>query len=112
MGWQPCRFFGRVRGLTPHEATSRPYLDRHNPDATKRRRPLCGVTIMGGLHPDGADHWSGGWFYNPDDGKTYRLSAELSSPDILVARVFVGIEMFGESKTAFRLPVGKIVGSC
>jgi hypothetical protein len=24
----------------------------------------------------------------------------------------VGIEMFGESKTAFRLPVGKIVGSC
>jgi uncharacterized protein (DUF2147 family) len=105
-------FCGQVLGLTPHESTSRPYLDRHNQDETKRRRLLCGVTIMGGLRPNGADRWVGGWFYNPDDGATYKLSAELTSPDTLVARVFVGIEMFGRSKTAYRLPVGRIVGSC
>src|SRR3954470_11979370 len=77
-------FCGRLLGLTPHEATSRPYLDRHNQDETKRRHPLCGVTIMGGLHPDDANQWTGGWFYNPNDGITYRLSAALTSPEVLV----------------------------
>ena len=105
-------FCGRVLGLTPHEATNRPYLDRHNQDKTQRARPLCGVTIMGGLRPNGANQWTGGWFYNPNDGVTYKLSAKLTSPDILVARVFVGIEIFGKSKTAYRLPAGTIVGSC
>jgi uncharacterized protein (DUF2147 family) len=105
-------FCGRVLGLTPHEATHRPYLDRHNQNESQRQRPLCGVTIMGGLRPAGADEWAGGWFYNPNDGATYKLSAELTAPDILVARVFVGIEIFGKSKSAYRLPAGKVVGSC
>jgi uncharacterized protein (DUF2147 family) len=67
---------------------------------------------MGGLRPAGADEWAGGWFYNPNDGATYKLSAKLTSPDVLVARVFVGIEIFGKSKSAYRPPAGKVVGSC
>jgi uncharacterized protein (DUF2147 family) len=105
-------FCGRVLGLTPGSDASRPYLDRHNQDQTRRQRPLCGLIIMGGLRPDGADQWTGGWFYNPDDGRTYKLSAELTSPDKLVALIYLGMKFFGRSKVARRLPAGTVVGSC
>jgi uncharacterized protein (DUF2147 family) len=51
-------------------ATQRPLLDKNNPDAAKRVRPLMGVTIVIGMKPSGADKWAG-QVYNAEDGKTY-----------------------------------------
>jgi len=50
-------------------STGRPWLDGHNPDPTKRRRPLAGVEILA-MKPDGPGKWSGP-LYNVDDGRTY-----------------------------------------
>ncbi len=47
-----------------------PLLDKNNADATKRGRPLMGVTIVIGMKPSGAHEWSG-QVYNAEDGKTY-----------------------------------------
>jgi hypothetical protein len=33
-----------------------PDVDRLNPDPTLRQRPLCGLTVIWGLQPDGAGH--------------------------------------------------------
>ena len=33
-----------------------------------------------GLRPDGPDHWSNGWLYDPQDGNTYDVTAELPLP--------------------------------
>lgn len=86
--------------------------DKHNPDLLLRHRKLCGLTILWGLHSMGLDHWEGGWFYNPDDGTTYRVSAELFPPNLLVARIYLGIPLFGRTKLLYRVPHGTSKGWC
>ena len=41
--------------------------DKKKPDPVFRQRALC-------VQPAGLDHWNSGSLYNPDDGKTYRIS--------------------------------------
>jgi len=78
--------------------------DSKNPDPTLRGRPVCGLIVLWGLRSVGAGSWNGGWFYNPDDGKTYRAAAELHSMNTLVARIYLGMPLFGETKTLVRMP--------
>jgi uncharacterized protein (DUF2147 family) len=82
----------------------RPASDNNNPDPASRRRPLSGLTVLRGLRPVGPDHWDSGSLYNPDDGRTYLVSAKLRSADVLVARVYVGMPLFGETKTVLWVP--------
>src|SRR6202011_4989190 len=86
--------------------------DNKNPDAVFRQRPLCGLTVLQGLQPAGLDHWNSGSLYNPDDGKTYRISAGLRSADLVGARVYLGVPPFGETKTLLRVPRLRSEGWC
>jgi uncharacterized protein (DUF2147 family) len=86
--------------------------DKHNPDLALRQRELCGLTILWNLHPAGPNRWRDGWFYNPDDGKTYRVSAELKSDDLIAARIYVGFPILGQTKTLARVPKGTSQGWC
>src|SRR5689334_14986355 len=63
-----------------------------------RPRQLCGLTIFWGLRSTGSDRWAGGRFYNPEDGETYDISAEVSSANVLVARIYLGMPLFGKTK--------------
>jgi uncharacterized protein (DUF2147 family) len=104
---------GRIVWLViPRDAQGVLTHDERNPNVALRERPLCGLTVLWGLHPKGADRWEDGWFYNPYDGKTYRVSAKLTSADAIVARVYHGIPLFGETKTLQRVPHGKMEGWC
>jgi uncharacterized protein (DUF2147 family) len=61
----------------PNDAeTQKPRLDKFNADASKRSRPLMGVTIVIGMKPAGTDKWSG-QVYNAEDGKTYTGSVTM-----------------------------------
>lgn len=40
-----------------------------------------------------------GWFYNPDEGKTYSVKAQLEFDDVIVARIYVGLPLLGQTKT-------------
>jgi uncharacterized protein (DUF2147 family) len=86
--------------------------DNKNPDPAFRQRPLCGLTVVQGLQPAGLDHWNSGSLYNPDDGKTYRISAEIRSADVFVARIYLGMPLFGETKTLLRVPRLRSEGWC
>jgi len=86
--------------------------DNRNPDPVFRERPVCGLTVIQGLQPAGLDHWNSGSLYNPDDGKTYRVSAELRSADRFVARIYLGVPLFGETKTLLRVPRLRSEGWC
>jgi uncharacterized protein (DUF2147 family) len=77
-----------------------------------RQRPLCGLTVLQGLQPAGLDHWNSGSLYNPDDGRTYRISAELRPADVFVVRVYLGMPLFGKTKTLLRVPRLKSEGWC
>ena len=78
--------------------------DKKNPDPALRHRGTCGMTVLDGLRPDGVGRWKGGAFYNPDDGKRYSVSAQLTSADTLVARIYAGVPFFGKTKTLVRVP--------
>jgi uncharacterized protein (DUF2147 family) len=104
---------GRILWLqTPRDPQGQLDRDKNNPDPVLRRRRLCGLTIFWGLHPEGSDRWGGGRFYNPDDGKTYSVSAELRSADLIVARIYLGIPLLGQTKILHRVPHGTSEGWC
>jgi len=54
----------------------KPKVDRENPDPSKRKRPLIGLSILFGMKPAGDNQWKGA-IYNPDDGKTYSANVRL-----------------------------------
>ncbi len=104
---------GRILWLyKPLNALGQLDRDKHNPDPSMRDRELCGLTMLWNLHPDGANRWKDGWFYNPDDGGTYRVSAQLKSDDVLVARIYQGIPLFGKTKILQRVAHGVSAGWC
>jgi uncharacterized protein (DUF2147 family) len=104
---------GRIVWLVvPRNALGQLDRDKHNPNPALRERQLCGVTMLWNLRLDGPNHWRDGWFYNPDDGKTYRVSAELKSDNVIIARIYVGAPLFGKTKTLARVPQGVSPGWC
>jgi uncharacterized protein (DUF2147 family) len=104
---------GRIVWLrVPRDPQGRLDRDKNNPNLALRQRKLCGLTILWGLRANGPDRWQGGWFYNPNDGKTYRVTAQLESPDVLVARIYSGLPIFGVTRTLTRIPRGASDGWC
>lgn len=77
-----------------------------------RTRTLCGRTAIWGLQPTGPQSWSGGWLYDPENGKTYDVSAELTSGDEITARVYEGLPMFGRTEILRRIAAGSLEGWC
>lgn len=74
-------------------------VDIHNPAPGLRNRPLCGLTIMWGLQPDGPDRWTDGSLYDPESGNTYSGYIMLNSDGTLTLRGYVAISLFGRSET-------------
>ena len=104
---------GRIVWLQhPRDQAGQLVRDLENPDPALRQRPLCGQTILWGLQAADIDHWESSWLYNPDDGKTYRVRAELRSADTFVARIYFGIPLFGETWTLLRVPRLSSEGWC
>jgi uncharacterized protein (DUF2147 family) len=98
---------GRLRWLeAPRDTRGEPKRDKNNPDPALRQRELCGLTLIWDLHPTGPGHWEGGWFYDPESGKTYKVMTEHTSSDQLVARFYEGFTLVGETKTLNRTRPG------
>jgi uncharacterized protein (DUF2147 family) len=98
--------------LRPDNPAGQPDLDYLNPDPALRQRHLCGLTIIWGMQPNGQDHWSNGSLYDPKDGITYNVTAELSSPSIITARVYRGILRLGRTEILIRDPPLRFDGRC
>ena len=74
-------------------------IDNRNPAPELRRRTLCGMTMMWGFRPDGADRWGGGAIYDPASGSTYRATMTLRPDGALDMRGYVLVSLFGRSET-------------
>jgi uncharacterized protein (DUF2147 family) len=91
---------GRVTWLrSPFDTYGCELRDVHNPEPKLRQRPVLGLRILDGLHPeDGLPHrWTGGTIYDPESGNTYRCSLALNEPDALELRGFIGIPIIGRT---------------
>jgi len=104
---------GRIVWLVrPRSPDGRPDLDHRNPDPALRERPLCGLTIIWGLQPDGPSQWASGSLYDPEDGATYDVSAELTDPNTLSARIYRGTPLLGRTEILIRDPPLGADGHC
>ncbi len=104
---------GRVVWLkVPRNRLGQLDRDKHNPDPALRQRQLCGLTTLRDLHPAGPGRWSDGAFYDPQDGKTYGVSAQLASANVITARIYLGVPLLGQNRTLVRVPRGASAGWC
>lgn len=78
-------------------------LDVENPDENLRKRPLCGLPLIGGLSPASDQKLKDGWIYNPRSGDTYGAEAELVSAGKLKLRGYLGISLLGSSQVWTRV---------
>ncbi len=90
---------GKLIWITDPVRDGAPATDRNNPDPALKRRPLCGLVMLGDFVPVEANRWGDGWIYSPENGKTYRARMTLDGANVLKLRGYVGIPLFGETQT-------------
>lgn len=94
------KFFGKIIHLeTPTDEQGKPRVDKDNPEAKLRNRPLMGLVILQGLEYDGDGEFDNGEIYDPKSGKTYSANAKLVGKDKLDLRGYVGISLIGRTST-------------
>jgi uncharacterized protein (DUF2147 family) len=98
--------------LRPVSPAGQPDLDLLNPDPALRHRHLCGLTIIWGMQPDGQGQWSNGWLYDPKDGDTYNVTAQILTVNTMSARVYRGMPLLGRTEILTRDPPLSFDGRC
>lgn len=89
---------GRIVWLAePRDRSGALKRDAANPDPALRDRPWCGVETFSGLGRDGAG-WSGGRFYNPQDGGVYGVDFGPAADRALKVRAYLGVRLLGKSE--------------
>jgi uncharacterized protein (DUF2147 family) len=77
-----------------------------------RTPAMCGKTVVWGLKAAGPLQWSGGWFFDPEDGKTYNVSASIQGADQIAARIYRSISWLGRTEIMTRIPSHSLPGWC
>lgn len=72
-------------------------IDRENPDAKLRKKPLIGLVILRDLQRTEEGRWKHGTIYDPENGKTYKSRLTLVSPKQLDVRGFIGFALIGRT---------------
>jgi uncharacterized protein (DUF2147 family) len=88
----------------PNDKNGKPLVDLFNPEPAKKKRPICGLPIIGGLirQPDGS--WDTGWIYDPNDGKSYDLEVTAKSADRIQIKGYMGMKFLNETFIWTRAP--------
>jgi uncharacterized protein (DUF2147 family) len=97
---------GRIRFVRSPDGTytgilaggNDPGTDVNNKDAALRNRPLLGSVLIWHLRPE-AGEYVDGYVYNPRNGETYRMKAEVTGKTTLKVRGYLGISLFGQSQS-------------
>jgi uncharacterized protein (DUF2147 family) len=76
---------------------SHPGTDVNNKDPALRNRPLVGAVLLWHLVPEDGEYVDG-YVYNPRNGETYRMKAELTGKTTLKIRGYLGISLLGQSQ--------------
>jgi hypothetical protein len=87
----------------PNNRKGEPLTDGYNPDPSKRRRPICGLPILGALQRVSGG-WDNGWVYDPEKGAQFDAAIALSARDRLTLTGYKGIKFFSKSFSWRRAP--------
>jgi uncharacterized protein (DUF2147 family) len=103
----PCgeRLCGRIVWLkSPTDKAGRPLTDGYNPETAKRKRPICGLPVIGDLKRQSGGSWDAGWIYDPKVGKSYDVELKLRGADRLQVTGYLGTKFFSETFVWTRAP--------
>ncbi len=89
----------------PNKDDGTPKTDENNPDASKKKQPIIGLSMLKGFVPDGDKAWEDGEIYDPKNGKTYSCEMELNG-EVLEVRGYIGISLFGRTEKWTRVKNG------
>lgn len=79
------KYNGKIVWLqNPDDKNGNPVKDANNPDPELRNREILGLNMLDGLKKDG-NKYAGGKIYDPNNGKTYNCSMQVSG-DVLKVR--------------------------
>jgi uncharacterized protein (DUF2147 family) len=94
---QGSRFYGKILWLKNQvDEYGKPKIDKRNPEPELRSRNLIGLITLRDLEYDDGE-WSGGYIYNPGDGKEYNANISLIDNNTMAVRGYVGISLFGKT---------------
>lgn len=94
------KYYGQIVWLKiPNDPeTSKPKLDKHNPDASLRTKPVLNLIILKDLEFDADDQeWSDGEIYDPKSGNDYSLTCKLRDKNNMELRGYMGISLLGRT---------------
>ena len=77
-----------------------------------RTPEMCGRLIVWGLTQSGPSQWGGGSFFDPENGNTYNVNADVEAPDRISARIYQGIALFGRTELLTRIRPDSLEGWC
>lgn len=90
---------GKITAMRePRTPEGKDKTDIHNPDPSKRERPIIGLVFMSGFTRKSDTGWENGIIYDPKSGNTYSCSMELNGPDKIKLRGFIGISLIGRTE--------------
>jgi uncharacterized protein (DUF2147 family) len=101
----PTTLCGKIYWLKePLTPNGEPKIDRYNPDASMRTRPICGLPVLGDLEQLSGGGFDNGWVYDPKEGKSYSVALDLIGPDKLKVTGYKGMKFLGKSFIWTRAP--------
>ena len=57
----------------PNDKDGKPWADILNADVSKRMTPICGLPIISDLKRETNGEWTGGWIYDPEQGRRFNV---------------------------------------
>ncbi|MCU0326736.1 MAG: DUF2147 domain-containing protein, partial [Spirosomaceae bacterium] len=91
------KLYGKIVWLKEPNENGKPRLDKNNPDAKLKTKPLLGLVFLSGFTKDGDKVWEDGNIYDPENGKTYSCKMTITSPTKIDARGYIGISLIGRT---------------
>jgi uncharacterized protein (DUF2147 family) len=88
----------------PNGKNGQPLTDGYNSDPAKRKRPICGLAVLGALQRVSEGGYDNGWVYDPEQGQAFDAAIQLSSADRLILTGYKGIKFFSKSFAWKRAP--------
>lgn len=81
-------------------------------DPALRTPEMCGKTIIWGLRAVGLNDWSDGWFFDPENGHTYNVTASLQSSNTISVLIYPGAQFLGRTEILHRISLDQLQGTC
>jgi uncharacterized protein (DUF2147 family) len=88
---------GKIVWIKDPNENGKPRLDKENPDAKLKTRPILGMMNLKNFKNTGKGTWEDGEVYDPKNGKTYSCKMTLVNPTQLDVRGFIGISIIGRT---------------